>query len=569
LSAHVQDPTRLDPAARRRALQRLASEQFDVVVVGGGVTGAGAALDAAVRGLRVALVERRDVAAGSSSRSTKLIHGGLRYLEQRNFGLVQEALRERRLLLESIAPHLVRPLSFLLPLRQHWEREYFGAGVLLYDVLGGIRSAVPRHRHLTHSSASGLAPGLRSDAFTGAIRYGDAQMDDARFVVALLRTAMAHGAVVATGVAAEGFRPRAGREPAVLTVRDTVASRADAFGVRAGAVVNATGVWAADMERLAGVGSPVSLRASKGVHILVLREAIDSSVALTLRTEKSVLLVVPWKDHWLIGTTDTPWDLDREHPAATATDVRYLLDRANEVLRRPLTAADVTGVYVGLRPLVAPETVGDTARVSREHLVRTPLPGFVSIVGGKYTTYRVMARDAIDAAARELDVPVAESRTHEVPLLGAEGLPTARARVHAAAPDAATAERLLSRYGSRAGELLALMASDAALAAPIPGTAYAMAEALYAVTHEGALMLDDVLSRRTRISIEAPDRGRAAAAPVARLIARELGWGRRRIAAEVARYHRRLDAELAAQAALDDSLADAARRGVRDPRIAA
>jgi glycerol-3-phosphate dehydrogenase len=569
MDRHAQDPTRLGPAARRRALQRLASEPFDVLVVGGGVTGAGAALDAATRGLRVALIERRDVAAGSSSRSTKLIHGGLRYLEQRNFGLVQEALRERRLLLETVAPHLVRPLSFLLPLRVHWEREYFGAGVLLYDVLGGFRPAVPRHRHLTHSSAAGLAPALRDDAYVGAIRYGDAQMDDARFVVALLRTAMAHGAVVATGVAAEGFQPRAGGRAAVLTVRDTVDPRADSFDVQAGAVVNATGVWAADMERLAGVAQPVSLRASKGVHVLVPRAAIDSSVGLTLRTEKSVLLVVPWKDHWLIGTTDTPWDLDREHPAATAADVRYLLDRANDVLRRPLTTDDVTGVFVGLRPLVAPETVGDTARVSREHVVRTPLPGLVSIVGGKYTTYRVMARDAIDAAAAQLDVPVAESRTQSVPLLGAEGLPTARARVREAAPDAATAERLLSRYGARASELLALMASDPALAAPIPGTAYAMAEALYAVTHEGALMLDDVLSRRTRSSIEAADRGRAAAEPVARLIAPELGWSRSRIKAEVARYHQRLDAELAAQAALDDDGADAARRAVRDPRIAA
>jgi glycerol-3-phosphate dehydrogenase len=561
------DPTRLDPAARRAGLERLASEPFDVVVVGGGVVGAGAALDAATRGLRVAVVERRDFAAGSSSRSTKLIHGGLRYLEQRNFGLVHEALRERRLLLEELAPHLVTPVTFMLPLRQHWEREYFGAGVLLYDVMGGVRPAVPRHRHLTHSTASGLAPGLDPDAFVGGIRYGDAQMDDARFVVALLRTAAAYGAVVVSGVEATVVRPRSRGAAARLTLRDTLDDAADPIEVAAGAVVNATGVWVAELERLAGVANPVTMRASKGVHVLVPRACIDSRVALTLRTERSVLLVVPWKDHWLIGTTDTEWALDREHPAATATDVTYLLDRANEVLARPLTPADVTGVYVGLRPLVS--DTGETTRVSREHVVRTPLPGLVTIAGGKYTTYRVMARDAIDAAAVQLDVPVAASRTHQVPLLGAQGLPTATARVRAAAPDLETAERLLGRYGSRAADLLEAIAADPTLAARVPGADYTLAEARYAATHEGAQMLDDVLSRRTRTSIESPDRGRAAAEPVARVVAPVLGWDAARVDAEVARYHRRLDAELAAQATLDDELADAARRRVRDPRIAA
>jgi len=528
---------------------------------------AGVALDAATRGLRVAVIERRDFAAGTSSRSSKLIHGGLRYLEQRDFSLVREALHERRLLLSELAPHLVTPVPFLLPLRRHWEREYLGAGVLLYDVLAGLHNAVPRHRHLGRRAALGLAPGLREDAVVGAITYSDAQVDDARMVIGLLRTAMGHGALAVSGAAVAAVHPRAGGITA-LEVHDSRSGRS--LTVRAGAVVNAAGIWAADLERLAGAPEPLGMRLSKGVHLLVPRSRIRADAALILRTARSVLLVVPWRDHWLIGTTDTEWDLERDHPAATAADVEYLLGEVNRVLADSLTPADVTGVFAGLRPLID-GSADDSARLSREHVVRRAVPGLVTVAGGKYTTYRVMAREAVDAAAEELDVPVADSRTEDVPLVGAAGLPTARARAgsHPAAegrPD--VVEHLLGRYGALALDLLDAVGEDPALGVPLPGAdPYLPVEVRYAVTHEGAMELDDILTRRTRISIEVEDRGRAAAPAVAAAVAPLLGWDAGEAQRQVARYHARLDAELAAQAMPDDRTAAAARGRARDPRL--
>jgi glycerol-3-phosphate dehydrogenase len=565
----AEQSSRLGPAAREAARARLASGAFDVIVVGGGITGAGVALDAASRGLSVALIEKRDFAAGTSSRSSKLIHGGLRYLEQRDFGLVREALHERALLLETLAPHLVESVPFLYPLRHKgWERAYVGAGIGLYDALAGVHAAVPRHRHLSQTAALELAPALRPEAMVGAIRYFDAQVDDARFVVALLRTAVANGAVALSGARVEAISDGADgvRE---LRLRDTEGG--EDLVARARVVVNATGVWSGELERLAGVEQPVRVRASKGVHIMVPRERLDADAALILKTERSVLLVIPWGAHWIIGTTDTEWNFDRDHPAASHADIRYLLDHVNAVLSRPLEEEDVIGVYAGLRPLVD-RGASDTTALSREHVIRRPAPGLVTVAGGKYTTYRVMARDAVDAAVTELGEEVDASRTDRLPLLGAEGLTTVRGRALrdplAERHGRPAIEHLLARYGASVTALLDLIRERPELGEPIPGAGpYLMVEAAYAVEAEGARRLDDVLTRRTRISIEAADRGAAAAAPVASEIAGPLGWSADDIKAEVDRYLRRLDAESAALREPDDEHADAARRSVRDPRL--
>ena len=415
--------------ARGRQLERLGAELFDVLVIGGGVTGCGVALDAASRGLSVALIEKRDFAAGTSSRSSKLIHGGLRYLERFDLGLVREALHERRLLAERLAPHLVHPTPFLLPLEHGLkDRAYMGAGLLLYDSLAGLHPAMPRHRHLSHAACLRAVPSLREDAVTGGIRYYDAQVDDARFAVTLAGTASAQGACCVPAVEVTGFL-HDGAAVAGVHARDL---EGDAeFDVRARVTVNATGIWTTEMERLAGVESPLPVSPSKGVHIVVPRDRIDSQLALILPTEKSVLFVLPWGTHWIIGTTDTPWEFGLDHPAASRADIDYLLGHANAVLRTPLTIEDITGVYVGLRPLVA-EGSADTAAVSREHVVRRSAPGLVSIAGGKYTTYRIMARDAVDVAARDLPFPIPASHTEDLPLLGAVGSAEAgrRARLH-------------------------------------------------------------------------------------------------------------------------------------------
>lgn len=554
---------------RARRLQRLAAEYFDVLVVGGGVTGCGVALDAASRGLSVALVEKRDFAAGTSSRSSKLIHGGLRYLEHLDLALVREALHERRLLIETLAPHLVHPTPFLLPL-QHGVRDrlYMGAGLALYDALAGVHTAVPRHRHLSHAACLRAVPSLRRDALSGGIRYYDAQVDDARFAVTLAGTASAHGAACVSAVEVIELRHEGGKV-AGARLRDL--ERGDELDVRARVVVNCSGVWTTEMERLAGVPEPLQVRPSKGVHIVVPRDRIDSTCALILPTEKSVLFVLPWSDRWIIGTTDTDWEFGLDHPSATRADIDYLLGHANAVLRDPLTFADVIAVYAGLRPLVSSGSKS-TAAVSREHMVHHSMPGLVSIAGGKYTTYRIMARDAVDVAARDLPFPVAPTRTAEIPLLGAVGArdAEARARQHpgAAALDSTQVHHLSRRYGTLALKVLDLIVGEPRLADPLPGAEhYLSAEVRYAVLFEAALHVDDVLTRRTHIAFEAPDRGRRAVEQVARLMATGLAWDRETVEKEVAHYHARLDAESAAQSMLDDASSDAARSPVRDVRL--
>jgi glycerol-3-phosphate dehydrogenase len=561
---------RLGPGQRTEALRRMERERFDIVVIGGGVVGCGAALDAASRGLSVALVEARDYAAGTSSRSSKLLHGGLRYLEQAQLPLVREALHERDLMLERLCPHLARPVPFLIPLeRPGADRAYLGAGAALYDLLARSR-AVPRHRHLTRRGALRLAPALRPDGLAGGILLHDGQVDDARHTVTLARTAARHGAVLAPSARATGFL-RAGERITGVRVRDLESARE--IDVRGRIVLNAAGVWTDELQSLLGGRGRFRVRASKGVHLVVPRDRIQADAGLLLRTPTSVLFVIPWGWRWLIGTTDTAWNLDLAHPAATRADIDYLLERVNRILRSPLTTDDVTGVYAGLRPLLAGET-DETSRLSREHSVASPAPGLVAVAGGKYTTYRIMARDAVDAAARGMDLTVAPSCTEQLPLIGADGwrgLMNARERMaDGAGLHVARIEHLLQRFGSETAALLDLMQERPELAEPIDGAeTYLRAEALWAVTHEGALHLDDVLTRRTRISIETWDRGLAAAEPAARLMAEALDWDDGDVRREVEHYRARVEAERRSQEEPSDETADSARLAAPDSRLAA
>ena len=568
----VTTTSRLGPAERRQAWRRLGEHELDVLVVGAGVTGSGVALDAATRGLRTGLVEARDVASGTSSRSTKLFHGGLRYLEQLNFRLVAEALRERELMLTRVAPHLVRPLPFLYPLTHRaWERPYVAAGLALYDQMGGARS-VPRQKHLSRTGALARFPGLRRDALVGAVEYYDAQADDARFTLTVARTAAQYGALVTTSTEVVQILREADRVTGAV-VRD-VETGAEQH-VRARVVVNATGVWTDDVQAMSGGRGRFRVRASKGVHLVVPRDRIAGETGLIARTERSVLFVIPWGQHWIVGTTDTDWAYDLAHPAATAADVDYLLGTVNRVLAIPLQRQDVVGAYAGLRPLLAGESE-DTSRLSREHAVARPQPGLVSIAGGKLTTYRVMAADAVDAAVEDLTLragrgSLPRSVTEHVPLVGADGYLAMRNLVPELGRQTGLApwrvEHLLGRYGSLLTEVLALADGDRSLLEPVPtAQEHLKVELRYGATHEAALHLEDLLARRTRLSVETRDRGVASAPLAASLVADVLGWDEATVTREVAAYAARVEAERRSQLLADDAASDAARRQAPDVR---
>ncbi len=559
--------TFLGPREREVAWERLGSEQFDVVVIGGGVVGAGAALDAATRGLKVALVEARDFASGTSSRSSKMFHGGLRYLEQLEFGLVREALHERELSLTTLAPHLVKPLPFLFPLtRRWWERPYVAAGIFLYDQLGGSKS-VPAQKHLFKAGALRLAPGLKRNSLIGGIRYYDTVVDDARHTMTVARTAAHYGAVVRASTQVVSLLREGDR---VVGVRARDSENGAAAEVRGHVVVNATGVWTDEIQALSKQRGRFRVRASKGVHIVVPRDRIVSEVAIILRTERSVLFVIPWGTHWIIGTTDTEWNLDRAHPAATKADIDYLLGTVNTVLATPLTHDDIDGVYAGLRPLLAGES-DDTSKLSREHAVAVPAPGLVAIAGGKYTTYRVMGEDAIDAASEYIPARVAPSITEKVPLLGADGyfaLVNQTERVGAYyGLHPYRVRHLLDRYGSLIGEVLAMAEDKPDLLSPITDApVYLKVEAVYGAVAEGALHLEDILTRRMRIGIEYPHRGVDCAREVAEIVAPVLGWAEADIQREVDTYIAGVDAEVRSQQQPDDESADALRQAAPEAR---
>ncbi|CAN7156961.1 glycerol-3-phosphate dehydrogenase/oxidase [Knoellia sp. LjRoot47] len=559
----------LSPAARTSTLERLRSgEELDVLVVGGGVVGCGVALDAVTRGLSTGLIEARDYASGTSSRSSKLIHGGLRYLEMLDFGLVHEALQERRLLLTTIAPHLVRPVPFMYPLsKPAWERFYVGSGIALYDGLAfGVRqtAGLPRHRHLGKKAALRLMPSLRPDALTGAIQYHDAQVDDARFVLELARTAAQHGAHVVNRVAAVSLL-RSDDGERVVGVRARDNATGEEFDIHARRVVAAAGVWTDEIQQMLGEDGPLKVRSSKGIHLVVPRDRITSETGVILRTEKSVLFIIPWDEHWIIGTTDTDWTLDKAHPAATSADIDYLLDTVNSVLVTPLTRDDIDGVYAGLRPLISGDEDDETTKLSREHVVATPVPGLTLVAGGKYTTYRIMAKDAVDEAVKDLGAEVAPSSTDKVPLAGAVGWEWLSERpqilARSAGIDQEHVETLLERYGTLTKEIIALVNARPELGELLPGgETHLKAEIVYAAATEGAMHLTDILTRRTRISIEARDRGLTAAPHAAALAAPILGWDAARVANEIDIYHRRVEAEMSSQTMPDDESADQVRR---------
>jgi glycerol-3-phosphate dehydrogenase len=553
----------------------LGSGELDVLVVGGGITGAGIALDAATRGLSVGLLEAQDWAAGTSSRSSKLVHGGLRYLQMLDFHLVRQGLKERALIMQRLAPHLVRPVPIMWPLRKPVvERAYVGAGIALYDLLGlavGSGRGLPLHRHLSKRGALALAPALRSDALAGAILYYDAQVDDARYVVEVVRTAVSFGAVAVNRAQAVRFL-REGQRVVGAVLRD--AETGEELEARARVSVIATGAWTEETEGLAGRERAMRVRPSKGAHLMVAREKLAASSGLIVRTDRSVLFVLPWAEHWLIGTTDTDWEYGKARPLATSSDVDYLIAQVNCVLAEPLTRDDVEATFAGLRPLVAGSGVvrgpgegqakggsAQTPKLSRDHAIGRPAPGLVVVSGGKYTTYRVMAAEVIDEVVAAGPFRRTRSETGDIPLVGATAYQSNWARRHALASEHGIslerAEHLLQRYGGLVGEVLSAISTAPHLAGPVEGApGYMQAELVYAVTHEGARHLEDVLMRRTRIAIETSDGGVGSAPAAAQLLAPLLGWDDATLAAEVEDYRSQVALVYrAASGASDDAAA--------------
>jgi glycerol-3-phosphate dehydrogenase len=524
------------PMERRSAdLARLADTTWDVLIVGGGVVGSGALLDATSRGLTAALIEQDDIASGTSSRSSRLIHGGLRYLEQVHLPLVHEALTERRRLLRN-APHLVALEPQLFPV-YGWpflHKAFYDAGLTLYDILGA-RYDGGWHRRLDVEGATALWPSLRRDGLRGGLLYHDGVEDDARFALAVLRTALASEAspVAVTRVRATGLTPDPGPgDVRTVHARDIAGGTGSQLDIRTRAVVDATGVWAAEAGH--PFASPsMRLLPSRGAHLVVPRERIPASTGLTIRVPGKVVFFIPWPDHWLIGTTDAPYDGSPDRVSASAGEVDELLATVNATLDVDLTRDDVVGTYAGLRPLIAPSG-GSTVKASREHRIIAQPNGVVRVAGGKYTTYRVMARDAIDAALGTPEARRRASATADMPVIGAADESTREAIARTLSEDPAitgahpeAASRLAHRHGTQATEVAGLGKSLDLLRSLVPGRPFLEAEVAWAARHELALSVDDVLSRRLRLSPELGEGQAAAADRVASIMARELGWNER------------------------------------------
>ena len=556
--------------SRARALEHLRrsaepGRELDVLVVGGGVTGAGVALDAATRGLDTVIIEAQDWSAGTSSRSSKLVHGGLRYLQMLDFHLVHEALTERDLLLKYIAPHLVKKVPFLFPMEHRlWQRAFIGSGIALYDLLASIGPgrATPFHRHYFKHQLRRDFPDMAESAAVGAIQYWDATVDDSRLVITLIRTAQKYGGYAATRTQlVELTEDEYGKVDGAVVIDQ---ESGEQIRVKTKAVINATGVWTEETEALSGEGG-LQVLASKGIHIVVPRESIRGEKGLILQTEKSVLFIIPWSRYWIIGTTDTPYEQSLRNPVPTAADIDYVLEHANKVLAHPLTRDDIIGTYAGLRPLLQPGTKKGTtsAKVSREHTVASPKPGLSVIAGGKLTTYRVMAEDAVDHALGER-AEALPSITREIPLTGAVGLGAVTRRAKDWAKQfgwkSAQLDHLLHRYGSDLTELIAACQTDPSLAVPLAGApAYLRTEIAHGITHEGALHLEDLLLYRTRLDYETPDHGLAALDEIAEIAAPLLGWSPEQIEAEKTAYRERVAAYEAAIQQTDDAEAQALR----------
>jgi glycerol-3-phosphate dehydrogenase len=519
-------PAPRSPFERDRALARLASEKFDVLVIGGGITGAGVALDAAARGLATALVDRGDFASGTSSKSSKLVHGGLRYLQQKEYVLVYENLAERQRLLEN-APHLVRPLPFLIPLFgrdgmvKKTVAKAYSTALWLYDVTGGLRIG-KRHKRISLDEAQQHMPTLNPGLLVAGFIYYDARADDARLTLTIARTAvLEHGAVAANY--APVTEVLSGDDGKACGVR-----LADGTEIRASVVVNAAGVWVDDVRALAEGTHPESLRPAKGVHLTVPWEKLRCDIAAVIPVVKDrrSIFVVPWGDRVYLGTTDTDYDGPLDDPVCTADDVAYILDAINTFVTEPLTEADVLGTWAGLRPLMKAGSER-TADLSRRHKVAVGPTGMITISGGKLTTYRKMAADTVDEVVRRIGHGSRRSPTKHMRLWGATGIEGLRDVGAAQRLGASTEliEHLISRYGGEARTVLAMIEADPDLARPLVETLpYLRAEAVYAVRYEMARTVDDVLSRRTRALLLARDASAAAARDVANLIAPELGW---------------------------------------------
>jgi glycerol-3-phosphate dehydrogenase len=520
-------------------MRALKDDEFDILVIGGGINGAGIALDAASRGLKVALVEMSDFAAGTSSKSSKLIHGGLRYLEQYDFKLVREALQERELMVATLAPHLVKPVSFLYPLHEKFkERTYVGAGMALYDALRGFKRALPWHKHISQKELSEVAPSLRLDLITGGYQYFDAQVDDARHTMMIARTAAKYGAIITTRTSCKSLI-REGRKVQGAVIVNTESG--EEITVKAKCTIMAAGVWTDSLYDSFGIKPGYRVRMSKGAHIVVPGSAIKSNTGVIIKTELSVLFIIPWGNKWIVGTTDTDYNEDPAAPLATREDVNYILAQANRVLEPKLDKSQVIGVFAGLRPLVSSDPDSATTELSREHVVDHPVPGFVTIAGGKYTTYRVMSEDAVDSAVSDLMRIVPDSCTEGLAIIGADGYSVLLNKADDLARDygvsSSTILHLLERYGSLFNEVLEPAILDKSWSKQIvENLPYLRAEILYAVTHEGARSIDDVLSRRTRISFEASDQGTSIVEEVGEIISRVLGWNKTQTQASIDDY---------------------------------
>lgn len=530
----------LSMATRESNLNALGEEPFDIVVIGAGITGAGVAREAAMRGMRVALVEKDDFASGTSSRSSRLIHGGIRYLEHGELHLVYEASRERRILLR-IAPHLVRPLRFLWPVFEkaripHWKLR---AGFVLYDALALFRN-IANHRALDRQAVLDEEPALRQVGLEGGVIYFDAATDDIRLTIANVRAAAAAGAVVVNHVEVRSMS----KEGAVVNgvnAEDLLGGRS--VQVSARTVVNATGPWSDSVRRLADPAAPPTVRGTKGVHVAIPQSRIGNNGALTLLSpiDGRVVFILPAGRHTIIGTTDSDYSGPPEEVVPTAADITYLLRTANSFFPSAhLVAADVVSAWAGIRPLVS-DGAGAPGSVSREHAVHWTTPGLLSVSGGKLTTYRAMAQDVVDEIARSAGTPTTRAPTDRVPLPGGDMTSfdeeRERAREIVGIPD--VADHLVASYGTEWRDVWATVESDPALVGRVsPELPYIAAEIRWAIEQEMALTLADILMRRLHVAFETHDHGMSAAPAVARVAAPLLGWTRGRIEAELARYGR-------------------------------
>lgn len=535
------------PFVRSTSIEALRGRTFDLVVIGGGVTGAGVVLDAAARGLQAALIERDDFASGTSSKSSKLVHGGLRYLQQGEIGLVYEALAERQRLLVN-APHLVKPLPFLIPMFGKDGvvpakiARLVGGAMWGYDLTGGLRIGKV-HRRLDKDEVLAHMPTLPAERLVSGYLYFDAAADDARLVLALLRTAaLEHGATIANRVAARGLDKDAGGRITGVEVE----ADGERFTIATRAVVNAAGVWSDQVRTFDEGSDPDSIRPAKGVHITVPWSKVRNTVAAVIPVPKDrrSVFVVPHGELTYVGTTDTDYDGPIDDPQCTPEDIAYLLGALNSASTETITTDDIVGTWAGLRPLVKAAASGRTADLSRKHKVAQSRSGLVTITGGKLTTYREMAADTVDAVVADVlplrsgATKAGRSRTKKLRLRGAAGYDTlASARAAYPSIDDALLEHLGDRYGGEARVLMAAIEADPSLAEPVvAGLPYTRAEVRFAVRHEMAETVADVLSRRTRAQIYARDDSAQAADEVAAMLAEELGWSDEQAAASAQEY---------------------------------